>query len=158
MTTKPQGRHARKPFEPSMSRIAWYMGRQKRPNRRKLSPHEALQQLVSRIMLSDIGDADRLKYIGAALVEAKTQAVQALRVFDRVAQTFAEQVKHYRPIVKDLAHLPEEPDETTPADAIFRKLRDTALRKIPKELVAFLLDTPNNHCPCCGRKKKSHEP
>ena len=151
---KPTGRHVHQPFVPSMRRIAQYTGRKKRPNRIKLSPHEALQQLVSRILLSDIADADRLKYLGAALVQAKAQTADSLHLLDGLARTFAEQVQHYRPIIRDMATLPDEPDEPNVTDAIYRRLRDTALRKMPEELIAFLLETPHNHCPCCGRKEK----
>lgn len=123
-------------------------------HRRKLSAYEALQRLVSRIMVADLTDAERAKYVAAALVKARAEASWAIHCFHQLAKSFTDQVVHFRPIAKQLSEMQDDNQkQDAKSQAIYQRLRDTALRKMPAGLVEFLLDEPGNKCPCCGRKK-----
>ena len=121
-------------------------------HRRRLSDYGALQKLVTRLMRSDVADANRLRYTAAALVKAREDAAQRLATLDQLTRSFAENLEHARPILLHLAALPDDPDqpEVTPSQLIYRRLRDVVMRRLPADVLHLALGQPC-HCPVCGR-------
>jgi hypothetical protein len=147
-----RGRQAKYPFNPAMQRRRMY-----KPQH--VGVHDALQKLVSRLVVTDIADAERIRYTADLLVKAKMDVTASLRTLDKLTRAFAEQIQHIRPIVVQLVSLPDGDDEQTAlstSELIYHRLRDTALRKLMPDLLGVVLGTATD-CPLCKRIKKLGE-
>lgn len=137
-----RGRRDKYPFNPAMNRA---------PERReRIQPDAALLRLIRRLMQADVADAERLQFTADAIFKSHKEAVEAVRALDRLLASFANQVRHYKPIAQQLDAIADDPDEPPKnnAELVYRRLHELAMRRMSPQLIALLTERSTT-CPLC---------